>query len=275
MTHSRYDPEADAAYFYLTDGQIIPTEGLRRDGATILASIKTKEGTQGESGYALTNIARIDFPEPAQLKLARNLLNAGKTDEAVRQLTPILAYYEPFHDVPGNWWTPLALLQVDAFARLGRDNEVDALLGQIARFGSADADTQREVRIKQAVSIERRGDHRKALDELEPIVNDVSISPETLSEAWLAVGSAHLGLRDYQEAELAFLHVPVYTPDQVLLMPPALLGSASAFVGLGDGQRAQTALKQLIASYPNSPEAAEAKTRLQKFPVTAHKPAGS
>ena len=273
MTLLACAPGVRAQSIHTRDGQVVATQGLRRDGDTLLARVQTAGGSAGEVGYPVANVAHIDFPEPAQLKLAGDLLNAGKTDEAERQLTPILAYYTPFRDLPGNWWTPLALLQADALARLGRDREADALAGDLARFGGSNPDLLRTLKIKGAAAIERRGDHRKALDTLEPIITDKTASLDSLAEAWLTVGSAHLALREYREALLAFLHVPVYTPERALLMPPALLGSAEAYNGLEDGQRAQAALKELVAAYPNAPEAAEARNRLQKISARAPKPA--
>ena len=94
------------------------------------------------------------------------------------------------------------------------------------------------------------------------------------SEGWLTVGTARLALRDYKEALLAFLHVPVYTPDRALLMSPALLGSAEALIGLDDGPRAQAALKKLLADYPNSAEAATARERLQMLQARPPKRGG-
>lgn len=271
---SAFAPAARAQSIYLKDGQIIAAQGLRRDGATVLARIQMQGGAQGEVGYPVENVARIEFPEPAQLKLAGDLLNAGKPDEALRQLGPIIVYYAPFHDIPGNFWTPLALLQLDAFARLGRDREVNTLIGDITRFGGMTPDTLRAVKIRQAAAAERQGDHHTALDSLDPIVKDATAPLDSLSEAWLTVGQARLALREYREALLAFLHVPVYTPEKALLMPPALLGSAAAYIGLDDGQRAQTALKELIAAYPNAPEVTEARDRLQKLAARVSKPAG-
>ena len=274
MTLLALAPGARAQNIRMRDGQVVATQGLRRDGDTVLARIQTAGGSQGEVGYPVANIVRIDFPEPAQLKLAGDLLNAGKTDEASRQLAPILAYYQPFRDLPGNWWTPLALLQADALARLGRGPEADALVGELAKFAGSNPDLLRTLRIKGAAAIERRGDHRKALDTLDPIVKDAAVPLDALSEAWLTVGSAHLALHDFKDALIAFLHIPVYSPDRALLMPPALLGSANAYLGLDDGQRAQGALKELVAAYPNTPEAAEARDRLQKMSARAPKPAG-
>ena len=135
-------------------------------------------------------------------------------------------------------------------------------------------ETQRTIKSARAAASERAGDHRKALETLEPVLKDVSAPIDDLVDAWLTAGQAHLGLRDFKPALLAFLHVPVYTPDRAGLMAPALLGSASAYLGVDDGQRAQNALKELIATYPSSPEASEAKSRLQRLAAHLPKPSG-
>ncbi len=268
-------PDTRAQSITMRDGQIVQALALRRDGETVFARIQTEGGNAGEVGYPVANIARIEFPDPPQLKSAADLLDAGKTADAAVQLGPIVAYYSPFRDIPGNWWLPLAQLQLDAFARQGRDREMEALAAELIRASPTNPGLVRTVKIKQAVAVERRGEHRAALAALEPLVNDKSAPPDELLEGWLAVGSARLALRDYKEALLAFLHVPVYSPDRALLMAPALLGSGRAYVGLEDRTRAQDAWKQLLADYPNSAEATEAKDRLQKLEKMPPKPAGS
>ena len=258
----------------LRDGQTIQAQGLRRDGATVLARVQVAAGNVGEAGYPAASIARIDFPEPPQLKGAADLLGAGKAGEAATQLGGAVAYYyAPFRDVPGNWWAPLAVLQLDALIHSGRNREADALLAELGRFPGLAPDIARAVKIKQAAALERRGEHQQAIAALEPLVKDPAAAPDETVEGWLAIGSARLALRQYKEALLAFLHTPVYTPNRVLLMPPALLGSAKAYAGIEDDRRAQTALNELLATYPNSSEAAEAKDLLQKLQSRRPKPA--
>ncbi len=260
---------------HLKNGQTAQSEGLRLASGTVFSRIQTQDGSQGEVGYSIADIAQIEFPEPAPLKLASGLLDAGKADEVVRQLTPLLAYYAPFREIPGSWWSPLALWQVDALTRLGREGEADALLNDLARLAGMPPDLLREVKIKQAAAIGRRGDPHKALAALEPLAHDLTVPPSALSEAWLAIGSAHLALRSYRDALLAFLHVPVYTPERGFLMPPALLGSAGSYAGIDDEPHERAALQELIAKYPDSPEAVEAKPRLQKLAKRTPKPPGS
>ncbi len=249
----------------LRDGQAVATLGVRRDGATVAAKIKTGNGTEGEVGYPVANIARIEFPDPAQRKIATDLLAQNRPDEALRQLTPVVAYYAPFRDLPGSWWTPLAMLQLDALSRLNRDRDAEALTGELARMGAANPEILRSVKIRQGIALERKGDHAKALAVLEPIVNDDDVPPATIAEAWLNVGAAKLAQRDFRDALLAYLHIPVYNPERANFMPTALLGSAVAYVGLDDKTRAESTLKDLIARFPNSPEAGDAKARLKKL----------
>ena len=258
-------PLVHAQSILLKDGQTVQTLGIRRDGPSIAAKIKAPNGSEGELGYPVANIARIDFPEPPQRKAATDLLAQNKSEEAIRQLAPALTYYSPFRDVPGNWWTPLAFLQLDALSRLGRDRDVEALAGELAKLGSANPEILRAVKIRQGIALERKGKHVEALALLEPVVKDEDAPPQSTAEAWLNVGAAKLAQRKYQEALLAYLHVPVYTPDRTALLPNSMLGSAIAYQGMDDKTRAEAAFNELIAKYPTSPEAADAKTRLQKM----------
>ncbi len=187
----------------LKDGQTVPTLGIRRDGETVAAKVKTANGAEGELGYPVANIARIEFPDPAQRKLATDFLAQNKPEEALKQLTPVLAYYAPFRDLPGGWWTPLAMLQLDALGRLNRDRDAELLAADLARIGAANPEIMRAVKIRQGISLERKGEHAKALALLEPIVNDEDVPPLSVAEAWLNVGAARLAQRNYRDALLA------------------------------------------------------------------------
>ena len=267
-------PAAPLITIYTKDGQTVTTTGVTRSGTAILAQIKLKEGGEGQAGYEVANLARVDFPEPGQLKIASGLLAQGRADDALKQLAPALAYYAPFKDVPGSRWTSLALLQLDAFGRLGRDNEADALAAELGRLGAVPPDAQRAITIRKGAALERGGKHQEALALLEPIARDENAPPQSLPEAWLNLGAAHLALGQDKAALLAYLHVPVYVPERALFMAPALLGSAAAYVKLDDKARAKDSLQQLLKAYPNSREAAEARDRLQKLngPPAAKEP---
>ncbi len=236
-----------------------------------MAKIIVPGGGEGEAGFEVANISRVDFPEPGQLKIATGLLAQGRAEEALKQLAPAAAYYAPFRDVPGSHWVALALLQLDAYSRLGRDADADALAAELGRLGAVPPDVQRAITIRKGASLEHGGKHREALAILEPIANDEGAPPQSLPEAWLNIGAANLALGRNQPALLAYLHVPVYVPERALFMAPALLGSAVAYLKLDDKSRARESLQQLVTAYPNSREAAEAKDRLQKLNVAPPK----
>ena len=133
------------------------TQGLRRDGPTVLASIQTAAGSAGEVGYPAANIARIDFPEAAAAQDRRAICSA-RAKRAMPRVNSRRWWptTRPFRDIPGNWWAPLALLQMDALTRLGRDREVEALATELTRAGAASPEILRTVKIKQAAALERR-----------------------------------------------------------------------------------------------------------------------
>ena len=79
-------------------------------------------------------------------------------------------------------------------------------------------------------------------------------------------GDAFLAQRQWDGAVLAYLHVPVFYEAEKRWMPPALLGSARAFRGLEDLERAKKSLNDLTAEYPQSAQAEMARAELQKLP---------
>ncbi len=264
---------ADAQTLQLRDGTTVPTLGLRREGDTLVAKVKTTGDQVGELGYPLANLLRIDFPEPALLKTAAELLDKGQADEAARQLAPAVAYYLPFYNLPGNYWKPLALLQIDALTAGHHDKEADAAAAELGRLAGADPEVARLLKTRQAEAVLRQGDNAKALDLLDVLARDEAAPPAALAPVWVDQGTAWLGRRDYKAALLAYLRVPVYAPERTRFMPAALLGSARAYLGLDDKPRAEGALNQLLSAYPSAAEAAEARQQLQRITGRAPNPA--
>ncbi len=256
---------ADAQTLQLRDGTSVPTLSLRREGDTLIAKIRTTGENVGELGYPLAGILRVDFPEPALLKTVPEAIDKGQADEAARQLAPAVAYYLPFYNVPGNHWKRLALLQLDALSAARRDKEADAAAAELGRLAGTDPEVFRTLKIRQAETLLRQGDAKKALDLLDPLVHDPAIPPAALAPAWVDQGAAWLTQRDYKAALLAYLRVPVYVPERARYMPAALLGSARAYMGLDDKRRAEDALNQLLSTYPAALEIPEAKQQLQRL----------
>ena len=259
---------ASGQTIHLKDGRTVTTKSMRRQGDVIMAAqeiagTQGQPGTKGEIGYPVASIERIDFPEPAQLRAATELLTQGRASEAVSQLDVALRYYEGFRDAPGSWWADLALLKTRALMNDGKDKEADTLVDQIARLAK-DPETVRAARVQVASAMTRRGEHARALELCDSVIKE-STNPDTLAAAAISKGECHLGLKQWEEALLAFLQIPVFHPEKKVLQPPSLLGTGRAYFGIQDLPRARNTLDELIKNFGGTAEAAAGKTELEKI----------
>jgi tetratricopeptide (TPR) repeat protein len=261
----------------LKDGHTITAKSLRRQGDLIMATedipgAAGHPGTTGEVGYPVNKINKIDFPEPAQLRAATELLTAGRAAEAQAQLDVALRYYEGFRDARGSWWADLALLKTTALINQGREQEAESLVDQIARL-AGDPETVRAARVQMAAGLTRRGEHLRALELCDSVIKE-STKPGTLAAAAISKGECHLALKQWEPALLAFLQIPVFHPDAKVLRPPSMLGTGRAYFGIADLKRAKETFSELIKTFAATPEAAAAKTELDKIAKLeeAHEP---
>ena len=122
-------PAVFAQDLILKDGKVLATKGLKRQGDTILATLDLSGGDPAQAaktgvfGFPLAQIAKLDFPEPAQFRTMPDLIAQGHGAEALAQLELIIKFYEPFGDAPGSWWARAALLKVQALVSMGREKE--------------------------------------------------------------------------------------------------------------------------------------------------------
>lgn len=254
-------PAASAQTILLRDGTSVPVTRLRREGQTVMNTVSA-----GEVGYPVANIARLDFPEPSQLAAAGELLAQGKAAEASRELDPVVNFYGPLRDIPGNYWVAAARLKANALTELGRDTEAKALLTQLAAqtLDRPAADLAR-LRLLAGFPVPP-GQEDKALAACDAILNaggGANTPRDIDAEAWVLKGKLLLGRKEFQPALLAYLHLPTLYHDQRRLLPAALLGSGRAYVGLKDEDRARRAFADLQTDFPGTAENAAAKSELQ------------
>src|SRR6185295_6438096 len=123
---------ASAQSIILKTGQKIDTLGIRRDGALVMGKVQVGTGS-GEVGYNVSQIAKIDFPEPRALKSASDFLTESQPEKALAEIDPVVKYYEPFKEVPGAWWAQAAAIKVSVLAALRRETEGEALTNEIQK----------------------------------------------------------------------------------------------------------------------------------------------
>jgi hypothetical protein len=169
----------------LTTGQKIDALGVRRDGDMILGKVQVGTGS-GEVGYHIPQIAKIEFPEPRGLKEASDLLGQGHADKALTEINQVVAFYQPFKEIPGAWWAQAALIKVSALGALQRDTEAELLAAQIEK-SVADPETARAARLRLATGLIRRQEFEKAAKICDGAIKE-STQPEILAEVWTKKG---------------------------------------------------------------------------------------
>jgi tetratricopeptide (TPR) repeat protein len=246
----------------LKNGKTVSASALRRSGDKVMATVQVGSGS-GEIGYDADAIAKIEFPEPPQISATADFLLHGKNVEALVQIGPVVTYYAPFKDIPGNWWAPAANLKLKVLLALKKDDDAEMLVREIAG-ASTDPDVVLSARVQMAAGWARKGQNEKAMAVFDEAIKQGG-SDETLALAWLNKGQSLSATKEWDGALLAYLHVPVLYPEQKLLMPQALLGSARAYRQLGDKANAEKSCNEIIKTFSTTPEAAAAKSELQKI----------
>lgn len=252
---------ARAQNLILQDGRTISVTHMRRAGENLLVPMQLGSST-GDVGYPMKTIVRAEFPEPAQMAAARAALAQGKPDDAIAALAPAIEFFQPISEVPGGWWARVALLKAEALDQAGREAEAATLLEAIARTAPDQADTQTaRLRLTKALIAKGRFSEAQAAcaEALQHYPNDSSIA----AEAWLRSGDILLAQRQYEQALMAYLHVPALYSRESQAMPPALLGSARAYIALKDLTHGEDALVEITKNFPVTAEARLAAAELQ------------
>jgi TolA-binding protein len=262
-------PKPAGVNVILKDGRQISATGFRLDGNTLMVTSATG-ATTGEFGYPLPTVAEVEFPQPPQLAAAADLLAQQKAADALARIDPIVAYYEPLRNVPGNLWLPAALIKSDALALLKRDAEQAALLDEIARLPANPAAAE-AVKLRTAENLVRHGEPGKAEPAFDALIG-ASTDNDVLARAWVGKGAALAARGDFDAALLAYLRVPVLYPQDRGMLPGALLGAGRAFAGLENRDLASQTFQKIVSTYPLTSEAVLAKAELGKVDPSASVP---
>jgi len=257
---------ANAAYpikVTLADGRTLPAASIRRSGGTLLVTVPVANGVRGEVGYPIATVRKIEMPEPPQLKSARQLVTEGKAGPALNEILSVVALQSGLREIPGNYWAPAALIEVDALLALKRDKDAQKLIEQLSS-GTKDTELLQSARLALATLWARSGQADKAIPVFDETIA-TSKDARTLARAWTSKGDALLAAEDYDGALLAYLRIPIFYSNEDAFIPASLLGSARAYEGLRDFDLARESLTQLTTNYASSPEAAASKDDLARI----------
>jgi len=254
-------PAASAQTILLKNGNTVPANGLTRDGDMLMVAVKTPNGGTGQVGFQLADVAELNLPAPPELGFAAVQVTQGNCKGALAQIDPVVSYQKTLRDIPGNWWAKAALVEVSALLGLNRMNDATALVNEIASY-SKDPEILLSAKLQVAL-MTKFTDPQQALATYDAIISQSS-NPQTLSQAWIVEGDIHAEQHEFDEALMDYLTVNVFYPEKNPLLPKALWGAGQAYSKLKDAANATKTYQQLISTCPDSPEAALAKTELQK-----------
>jgi len=250
-----------AGIILLKSGAKVSAEGLARKEDMLTVSVKTSTGSMGTVSYNVADVAELDLPVPPEIASAPGLIAQGHADQALAQISPVVDFQQTVRDIPGNDWARTALVKCAALTALNRGADAASLLKEIAGY-SKDPEIQLASKL-QLVLLQSPKDPTEALAAYDAIIHQ-SFDPKTLTQAWIAEGDVHLAEHEFDEALLAYLTVPVFFPDHNPQMPRALWGVAQSYAKLKDASNQEKTLRQLVAQYPDAPEASLAKAELMK-----------
>lgn len=247
---------AHAQRYILKDGTALAAADVTLGSGALVQQVKIASGGSFERRYPLADIARLDFPEPEALDEAEKFVAAGKGPEALALVEPLARQFAPFAKIPGSPWPRAALLRMQALL-LGSDAAAITSSARELMQSGLGPDFTGVAKLALAQLDARAGRESLANVMLEEIFREAT--PEVQARGWLLRGDLAAARSAHVEALEAYLRVPAFFGTIDELMPAALLGAARAYKGYGDTGRAERSALELIDTYPDTLQAAQAK----------------
>jgi tetratricopeptide (TPR) repeat protein len=243
-----------AQRYLLTDGRILNSADVTlKDGSLV----RPLAGGGGEITYQISQVARLDWPEPVELAQSRELVAAGKGAEAEKLITPIYQQFAPFPKLPGSWWSDAALIRARALLAQQKTADAESAARELMS-GSTDTETVAAAQLIMA-RVQMSLDKPDIADAMLDEIMSKDVSSEIEARAAILRGDLAYARKEFEKALEYYLRVPVFYGTEDAVMPIALLGSARSYVGYGDPVRAERAYLDIIVMYPDSAEATVAK----------------
>ena len=244
-----------AQQYHLRDGSFLNASDVTVRGVSLVEAVDVIGAESAvERSYPISDVVRLDWPEPAAIEAARSALAEGEGQEAVVALEPVRAEFVLFAKLPGSWWTAASLLRLRGLMLAGAADEAEAAAREL---------------IATAIDPEAVGLARLALAELALAADQGEIAAAmvdailreevpsgVIARSWLLRGERALQQGNAEVALEAFLRIPVLHAGWRELLAPALDGSRRAYLLWGDAARAERAAEELRRAFPESPEAA-------------------
>jgi tetratricopeptide (TPR) repeat protein len=247
---------ASAQTYLLKTGALLRASDVTVTPDAVVQTVTLPAGGTYDRRYPISDLARLDVPEPAALDEAEPLVASGQAEAALKLLDPVHRQFAPFRLTPGSPWPRAASLRLQALL-LGSDTAAISAAARELMLTGLGPDVTGFAKLALAQLDARAGQESLARLMLEEIVKDAP--PAVQARAWLLRGDLAAARAAHEEALECYLRVPAFFGTLDELMPAALLGAARAYRGHGDADRAERSALELLDAYPATLQATAAK----------------
>jgi hypothetical protein len=229
-------------------------------------------GTDIESTRKLSEVVSIVWPNVDKLTEAQLFVSRGEPNKALDGIEPIIKFFDAFKKTPGSLWLKASMVKLDALDRLENDAVIGAFLDNLEKNDDGSSpELANKVKLARLMQRARRGEHDTVISEATDLITKMD-DPDVLARLHIVKGGSLLATKKYESAMNTYLRVPVFYGAQAEHLPKAMLGAARAFRGMDSPATKEQRLEEisnrylrdLIATFPVSKEAEEAKKLLPK-----------
>lgn len=254
-----------AQQYHLRDGLVLDAINVTLRGVSLVEVVDAVSAEAVvERSYPISDVVRLDWPEPAALAAARSALAKGAGREAVATLEAVRAEFVLFAKLPGAWWTAASLLRLRGLMLAGAAEEAEAAARELIAT-AIDPEAVGLARLALAELALAAGQGEIAAAMVEAILKE-DVPAGVRARSWLLRGERALQQGEAEAALEAFLRIPVLHPGRPELLAPALDGSRRAYQLWGDATRAERAAEELRRVFPDSPESVRLAARANDLP---------
>lgn len=254
-----------AQQYHLRDGHVLDVIDVAVRGVSLVEAVDAVSADAVvERNYPISDVVRLDWPEPDAFEAARSALARGAGREAVVMLEPVRAEFVLFAKLPGSWWTAASLLRLRGLMLAGAADEAEAAARELIAT-AIDPEAVGLARLGLAELQLAAGQGEIAAAMVEAILKE-DVPAGVRARSWLLRGERALQQGDAEAALEAFLRIPVLHASREGLLAPALEGSRRAYLLWDDPARADRAAEELRRTFPDSPEAARLAARPNDLP---------
>lgn len=252
---------AQAQMIILKDNQRINASDFTVADGKISRTVKLSNGTNAQATLALTDIDRMDWPNVKEVQEAELLRSQGKVKEATEILVKALEFFKPFRNIKGNPYPDVAFAYVEALDQAGDFDTLIRVLPDVESMKWNEAKKLKLGIIK--LNMERRTtqDQDSVLAKAESLLRDTDDS-DVSARLWMTIGEVHTKKGRWEEALMAYLHVPVFYGSQAALVPQAELSAARSLSGMARFKDAVVMYQRISETYKGSGIAETAKKEM-------------